>query len=137
LTDDETPKVAALLGEASQIILEVYGIPERIAAGLLTDGTLRSVTTRMVLRVLLNPQRLSQFAVSVEDVSRSGTYESGSTPAGELALTPAELERLWGIVGLPGAFSVLQPPLLVPPVDENGFPAMADYNKLWLLDPTD
>ena len=139
LSDDETVKAATLLDEASQVILEVFGVPSRIASGLLMDGTLRSVCARMVVRVMLNPQRLSQFAVSVEDVSRSGTYESGAVPIGELMITPNELDRLWGLVGLPGAFSALQPWLAVPPVQDPNIPwGFVDQldSSIYLLDPS-
>ena len=138
LTSDETTRAAALLDEASQIITEIPAVAARITAGLVADATLRSVCARMVVRVMLNPQRLTQFSVTVEDVSRSGTYESGLVPAGELAVSPSELDRLLGRVAAAAAFSVLQPWLSVAPSDDSdGFPSGSDYAKLFLLDPTD
>lgn len=137
LTDAEVAQAAGLLDEASQVVLEIPQVAARITASLVADVTLKSVVVRMVLRVLLNPQRLSQFSNTVDDVSRSGTYESGLVPAGELVVSPNELDRLMGRVGLAGAFSVLQPALLVPPVYDFGFPQGVDLNKLYLLDPTD
>jgi hypothetical protein len=137
LSDAETVQAAGLLGEASQVVLEIPQVAARVSAGLVSDATLRSVVVRMVLRVLLNPQRLSQFSNTVDDVSRSGTFESGLVPAGELVVSPGEFDRLMGRVGLAGAFSVLQPALLVVPDVDFGFPPGADLNKLYLLDPTD
>jgi hypothetical protein len=137
LSDDEYLRAAVLLDEASQVILEIAPVAARVTAGLVADATLRSVCSRMVLRVMLNPQRLSQFSVTVEDVTKSGTYESGMVPAGELTVTPNELDRLMGRVGAATAFTVMHPDLLVAPVDDNGFPPTADFLKLYLLDPTD
>ena len=138
LTSDELSRAANLLDEASQIIMEIPMVAARITAGLVADATLKSVAVRMVVRVLLNPQRLSQFSVTVEDVTRSGTYESGLVPAGELVVSPGELDRLLGRVGAAGAFTVVDPDLLVvPDVDPNGFPPNTDLLGLYLLDPTD
>ena len=138
LTGDEFSRVEGLLDEASQVILEVFGVPERIAAGLLVESTLRSVCVQMVLRVLVNPQRLTQFSVSVEDVSRSGTYESPGVPAGVLAVTPGEVDRLLGQVELPGAFTAMPPALLVPSAQDAEFPTGLDtqWTKIYLLDPS-
>lgn len=137
LTDAETVQAAGLLNEASQVILEIPQVAARVVAGLVADVTLRSVTARMALRVLLNPMRLTQFSNTVDDVSRSGTYEAGVVPSGELMVTPNELDRLMGRVGLAPAFSVLQPWLQVPPDVDFGFPQGTDLNKLYLLDPSD
>lgn len=139
LTDDETVRAMPLLSEASLVILEISAVAARVSAGLVADATLRSVCARMVARVLLNPQRLSQFATTVDDVSRSGTYESGLVPSGELVVSPGELDRLLGRVAAPGAFTVFSPWALVPPVYDSGFgfPQGTDYAKLFLLDPTD
>lgn len=137
LSDAETVQAAGLLSEASQVILEIPQVAARVVAGLVADVTLKSVTARMALRVLLNPMRLSQFSNTVDDVSRSGTYEAGVVPSGELMVTPYEFDRLMGRVGLGAAFSVLQPALLVPPDVDFGFPQGTDLNKLYLLDPSD
>jgi hypothetical protein len=137
LSDAETVQAVGLLNEASGLVLEIPQVAARVTAGLVPDATLKSVVVRMVLRVLLNPRRLSQFSDTVDDVSRSGTFEAGLVPAGELVVSPGELDRLMGRVGLAGAFTVLQPALLVPPDVDLGFPRGADLNKLYLLDPTD
>lgn len=137
LSDTETVQASGLLAEASQVILEIPAVAARVTAGLVADATLRSVCAGMVVRVMLNPQRLSQFSTTVDDVSKSGTYESGLVPAGELAVSPNELDRLLGRVALAAAFTVAQPWLSVPPVYDFGFPQSADYAKLYLLDPTD
>jgi hypothetical protein len=129
---------AGLLGEASQVMLEAVGVAERVAAGAVADATLRSVCVRMVVRVLLNPLRLRQFSDSVDDVSRSGTFEPGLVPVGELVLTANEVDRLLGQVAVPGAFSAVQPWLLVPPSVDPAFPPGVDeqWNKIYLLDPS-
>jgi hypothetical protein len=137
LSDAETVQAAGLLSEASSIVLEIPAVASRVTAGLVPDATLKSVVVRMVLRVLLNPQRLTQFSTTVDDVSRSGTYEAGLVPAGELVVSPNELDRLMGRVALAGAFTVSQPWTLVPPTYDFGFPLGVDLNKLYLLDPTD
>lgn len=137
LSDAETVQAAGLLIEASQVVLEIPQVAARVVAGLVADVTLKSVTARMALRVLLNPQRLSQFSNTVDDVSRSGTYEAGLVPSGELMVSPYEFDRLMGRVGLAGAFTVSQPWLAVPPVYDFGFPPGSDLSKLYLLDPTD
>lgn len=137
LSDDESGRAANLLVEASGIVLEIPAVAARVTAGLVADATLKSVVSRMVVRVMLNPRRLSQFSDTVDDVSRSGTFESGLVPAGELAVSPGELDRLLGRVAAAGAFTVLQPWALVPPVYDVGFPQGTDYYKLFLLDPTD
>lgn len=137
LSDAETVQAAGLLNEASNVILEIPQVASRVTAGLVSDATLRSVVVRMVLRVLLNPQRLSQFSNTVDDVSRSGTFEAGLVPAGELVVSPNEFDRLMGRVGLAGAFTISQPWLAVPPDYDFGFPPNSDLSKLYLLDPTE
>lgn len=137
LSSDEWDRAASLLDEASQVILEIAQVAARISAGLVADATLRSVASRMVVRVMLNPQRLSQFSTTVEDVTKSGTFESGLVPAGELAPSPFELDRLLGRVAAGQAFTVVHPDLLVASDDTNGFPQGSDWNKLYLLDPTE
>jgi hypothetical protein len=137
LSNDEADRAAALLWEASNLILEIPAVAARVTAGLVADTTLQSVCVRMVIRVMLNPQRLTQFSVTVEDVTKSGTYEAGSVPAGELAVSPGELDRLMGRVGAAAAFTAINPDLLVSATDDTGgYPPNTALLPLYLLDPT-
>lgn len=116
LSDAETIVAVGHLRNASQMLLEIPAVAARVVAGTLTAETLRSVCAYMVQRVMLNPERLKQFSISVDDGSRSGTY-GDSAVAGELTVTPGELARLLGRVNAAGAFTVVQPWLLEPAVD--------------------
>lgn len=120
LTDDETIVAMGLLGAASQLIMEIPAVAVRILADTVADATLRYVCAQMVQRVMLNPDRLKQYTVAVDDSTQSGVY-ADAVVSGELTITPTEMDRLLGRIPVgaqPGAFSVLPPWLLVPSVAE-------------------
>lgn len=108
LTDDETIVALGLLGAASQLIVEIPAVAVRILAETVADATLRYVCAQMVQRVMLNPDRLRQFTISVDDASRSGVYDDAVT-SGELMITESELDRLLGRIPVgaqSGAFTI-------------------------------
>lgn len=120
LSDDETVVAAGLLAAASQLIVEIPAVAVRILAGTVADATLRYVCAQMVLRVMLNPERLKQYTVTVDDSTQSGVY-TDAVVSGELMISPPEMDRLLGRIPVgaqPGAFSVVQPWLLEPSVAE-------------------
>jgi hypothetical protein len=106
--DAEREVVTNLIADASQMLAEIPVVQSRISADLLPASTLRMVCKHMVRRVMINPQGLRQFGVSVDDAQRNGTYDS-SISTGRLYITDDEMARLAGrpVVGVDsGAFSI-------------------------------
>lgn len=105
---DEIGLVDNLLDDASAMVLEYPAVVTRIAAGTLSAATLKDVVKHMVKRVMLNPTGLRQFSATVDDATKSGTYDSGIA-TGQLTITGLELDRLLGIVpadSQAGAFTI-------------------------------
>lgn len=108
IRDDELSLVDNLLDDASAMVLEYPAVVARIESGALTAATLRYVVKHMVQRVMLNPQGLRQFSATVDDATKSGTYDS-TIATGQLTISGSELDRLLGIVpagSQSGAFTI-------------------------------
>ena len=105
LSEPETALAQGLIQEASLMIHEIPAVAARIVAGTVTMDTLTSVCANMVKRVMQNPDRLKSFAVTVDDGTRSGTYDE--TGRGDLRILPEEMNRLLGLVNQPsGAWTI-------------------------------
>lgn len=112
LSDAETVLAASWISEASQQVrdevpdVDGLDVDERVAAGVLSAATVRSVVARMVLRVLKNPEGARQRSQTVDDYSESITVD-GSLSSGEMFISPREMARLLGSRGgSVSAFSV-------------------------------
>jgi hypothetical protein len=120
LRGDEVEMVDNLLDDASAMILESPLVVARITAGTLSAGTLRYVAKHMVRRVMLNPGGLRQFSTTVDDATKSGTYDT-TVSSGQLYITDGEFSRLLGEVptsAQTGAFTIrpyFEPDLVVYP----------------------
>ena len=95
LTDDEASQVEHLIDDASAMILEIPAVAVRIEAGTLSAATLSTVTKHMVRRVMVNPAGLRQFSTTVDDATKSGTYDV-TMASGQLYISDVELDRLLG-----------------------------------------
>ena len=117
LTDAEVPVAINLIADASQMLLEYPGVAVRNTAGLIAPATLRDVCKRMVRRAMQNPEGLRQYSLTVDDATKSGTFENPG--GGFLFVEPDELARLLGQMGSDstGAFSISTLPPSTPEPD--------------------
>lgn len=102
LSDDEAAVAGAWIDQASQQIrdevpdIDGLDVDERLAAGSLSQDTVRYVVARMVLRVMMNPGGNRQQSRTVDDYSESFTVDSARA-SGELFISDRELRRLMGV----------------------------------------
>ena len=98
LSPSESAQVAAWIEDLEAEISErVTNLPELIAAGRPTVGTLKRVISAAVIRKLQNPEGLRTTTVAIDDYSTTKTVDS-SNSAGLLGLTDEE----WSLI-LPGS----------------------------------
>jgi hypothetical protein len=101
LSETEYSTVAAWIDEASQQIRDEvpdvlgYDVDERILAGSLDAGTVRSVVTRMVRRVMGNPDGDSSVTEQTGPFAVTRT-RSAATATGALYISTSEMRRLMG-----------------------------------------
>lgn len=102
LSDAETVLVASRIMQASRMVrreVPLVGgltVDQRITAGTLTAGDVKDVVAEMVLRVMSIPQYVRQESVTVDDGSRSRTYDASVSGAGGMFITDKELRSLSG-----------------------------------------
>lgn len=111
LTDAESQLAAAWIDEASQQVrdevpdVDGLDVDERITAGSLSAGTVRSVVARMVRRVLMNPEGVRQRTHTLDDFQETITVDSALS-SGEMFISPREMNRLTGLTGRRRAFEI-------------------------------
>lgn len=92
---DETPPVGGLTVE------------ERLDAGTLRVTTVQRVIVAMVHRVVSVPGYLRQRSITVDDATKSETFDS-TVSSGEMTITVREMDRLLGRkAGRPRAFTIV------------------------------
>ena len=100
-TSDELDSVADWIDRASQMVRDsvpdVGGldVDERIAAGSLSDATVRDVVAVMVRRVMLNPEGNSAVTEQTGPFSVTRTKATANA-AGDLYIKSREMARLMG-----------------------------------------
>lgn len=95
MSTEETTQVEHLIDDASAMVLELPAVVARITAGSLSAATLATVVKHMVARVMINPAGLRQFSTTVDDATKSGTYDA-TVASGRLYISDDELDRLLG-----------------------------------------
>jgi hypothetical protein len=95
LTEDELPKVSALLRDASVTIRARFpGIDSQVTSGAVDKDAVLAVCSRMVKRAMLAPSDgISQTSETVGPYSGSQTY---ANPLGNIFLTAADINDIIG-----------------------------------------
>lgn len=115
-TDEDL--VEALIGDAEAVILAAYPrIQERIDAGTLPIATVTFVVTRMVSRLLRNPEGLQYWQQTTGPFSVGKNYGSGSTGSATDIWLSADEKAMLAPAGMGKAFSVDVAPDAVSPTD--------------------
>jgi hypothetical protein len=112
LSADERQVAFNLLEDASALIREVEGVPDRIASGALGADTLKIVAKNMVRRALRNPDLLTQETLAADDGSISRSYGSSAVVFADdgLYITDSERARLVGFRRRQQAFTITPGP---------------------------
>lgn len=86
-TDEDL--IQALINDAEAVVLAEYPkIQDRVTAGTLSITTIHMVVSRMVMRVLRNPEGLSYWQQNTGPFGQGKSYGSGS--ATDIWLSPEE-----------------------------------------------